>query len=349
VRIFFSHSTRDRDLASALKTLLKEFFGEGPLEIDFSSDQDAGGGIPPGAQWLPWIREHIELADRTYVLITPNSVAKPWVLWEAGAAAGVALALNKQSPVVPITFGVEDADIPSPLSSGQRIRGDTDGANGIPRLLTELNRDLGEPLSPLAFAAAVKPCYTAYAGKVTAAMTQSAPLETLLASVPNQFPVSQLAGLWVTCYRIGSGQRARCHADIALITPESDRRVRIRNCPPEPRTDGHAEGFRNEIEAELVTRHLIGHWKNLSDTRYFGALQLAVLPGDDVMDGQYTSLESDIKVGVGRWRWVRLAGSAGEDELRRLTLKAPGTVLALVRKHGYNAGPLRLADVTENA
>jgi hypothetical protein len=43
------------------------------------------------------------------------------------------------------------------------------------------------------------------------------------------------------------------------------------------------------IEARLVGRHLVGHWRNDSDARYFGAVQLAALPGENVLAGQYTS------------------------------------------------------------
>jgi hypothetical protein len=344
VRIFFSHSSRDRDLASALKTLLVDLFGATRLTIDFSSDQEAGGGIPPGAQWLPWIRKRIEDADRTYVLLTPNSVAKPWVLWEAGAAAGVALAVNRDSSVVPITFGIDSSDIPGPFSASQHLTGD--GPDGMKRLLRTVNADLGEPLSSSVFADVVTGRIGTFAAQVEDVLTRSAPLKTLLSSVPSSFPASKLAGLWTTCFPIGAGGKA-CHVDIALVTPESDRRVRIRNYPPEPRTDGHAEGFRNEIEAELVTRHLIGHWKNVSDTRYFGALQLAVLPGDNVMDGQFTSLASDIKVGVGNWRWVRLERSVSDEQLARVKLREPGSIYAMIKKHRHNAGPMRLTDVTE--
>lgn len=79
-----------------------------------------------------------------------------------------------------------------------------------------------------------------------------------------------------------------------------------RNYPPDPRTEDHPLSFRNEIEAQLVNRHLIGYWKNVSDTRYFGSIHLAVLPGEVVMEGYYTGLGSDIQVDAMRWKWVRV-------------------------------------------
>ena len=50
------------------------------------------------------------------------------------------------------------------------------------------------------------------------------------------------------------------------------------NDSPQPRTEGRSAPFRNAIEAQLAGRHLIGTWRNGSDTRYFGTMQLAVLP-----------------------------------------------------------------------
>ena len=68
------------------------------------------------------------------------------------------------------------------------------------------------------------------------------------------------------------------------------------NHPPEPRSEGRGTPFRNEIDAALAGRHLIGEWRNTSDTRYYGTLQLAVLPGETVMEGYYTGVGSDIEV-----------------------------------------------------
>src|ERR1700690_3146225 len=123
------------------------------------------------------------------------------------------------------------------------------------------------------------------------------PAGSLLETVPHSFTADALNGAWVTCYQFS--RPPKYHADIAHLTVESDRRVRIKNYPPEPRTVGHMSPFRNEIEAQLANRHLIGHWKNVNDTRYFGTLHLAILPGETVMEGYYTGFESDIHVATG--------------------------------------------------
>lgn len=172
---------------------------------------------------------------------------------------------------------------------------------------------------------------------------------SLLDAVPHSFPASALAGQWVTAYRFTHAGSVRAHADVATVTAISDRHVRIANYPPEPRTEGRAVPFRNEITAELASRHLVGTWKNMSDARYFGSLHLAVLPGETVMEGLYTGLASDVTVSTGLWRWVRLDPTSLPEELSRVVLREPAAVYDTVAAHSENNGPLRLADIGEEA
>jgi hypothetical protein len=349
MQIFLSHSTRDRSIAEALKDLLEAVFGKRRIVVEFSSDQQAGGGIPPGAQWLPWITQRITKADRTYVLLTPNSMTRPWVLWESGAAAGVALATNRASRVVPVTFGIREADIPHPFQSTQRVLGDTDTADGIIRLLHDINKALSKPLNERVLTSALKQSLPDYLTTVKTSIERLPPHKTLLASIPNSFAVDKLDGFWVTTYRYDSGRGLRCHADISHIRHESEQRTSIRNYPPEPRTQDRQVPLRNDIEARLVNRHLIGLWKNVSDNRYFGSIHLAVLSGETVMEGYYTVFLNDVQVGSKRWKWVRLdpASVSGVD-LSQITLREPDVLHALVQQHSEYAGPLALTDIVED-
>ena len=172
----------------------------------------------------------------------------------------------------------------------------------------------------------------------------------LLGTVPHSFPADALCGPWVTCYQFRHGGTQRHHADIAHITAESDRHIRATNHPPSPRTEGRASPFRNEIDAELAGRHLIGEWRNTSDTRYYGALQLAVLPGEIVMEGYYAGVGSDIEVSTGWWKWVRLdPGSIPDAGLSGVILREPTDLYELVMSHSQYGAPLALADVGEGA
>jgi hypothetical protein len=169
----------------------------------------------------------------------------------------------------------------------------------------------------------------------------------LLDSAPNAFPAAALSGPWVTAYQFQQhGETARCHADIAHVTALSDRRIRAVNWPPEPRSEGRARPFRNEIEAQLAGRHLVGTWRNTSDTRYFGAVQLAVLPGETAMEGHFLGVGSDVQVSAGRWKWVRL-DPAADETLADVTLRDPAKVYDLVMSRSPYDPLLTLPDIAE--
>jgi hypothetical protein len=170
--------------------------------------------------------------------------------------------------------------------------------------------------------------------------------DNLLEAVPPSFPAKVLAGAWVTCYQFS--QPAKHHVDIAHIAVSGDRLLHVTNSPPTPRTEGHPVPFRNTIRVQLVGRHLLGTWKNDSDTRYFGALHLAALPGENLLAGYYTGYDSDIAVSGGRWTWVRLEPDsfAGVD-LAWVSLRDPHELAGLLDAQTQYDPPLPLAAVIE--
>jgi hypothetical protein len=163
---------------------------------------------------------------------------------------------------------------------------------------------------------------------------------------PPAFPAETLAGPWVTCYQFTSATgQLRHHADIARITAGPDGLVRAVNHPPEPRSEGRAVPFRNEIDAVLAGRHLVGLWRNTSDTRYYGALDLAVRPGETVIEGWYGGVGSDVEVSTGFWKWVRLAGT--DVNPAAVVLRDPASLYELVMSRSQYDAPLALADIGE--
>jgi len=174
-------------------------------------------------------------------------------------------------------------------------------------------------------------------------------MSLLSGSVPHSFTAETLAGYWVTTYDFQHDGKPQYHADVARIVAESDRWVRIANHPPEPRSQGRARPFRNEIEAQLANRHLVGHWRNTSDTRYFGSLHLAIHPGETMMEGFYTGFGSDIAVSFGNWKWVRLdqASIPESAALTNVTLREPAEIHDLVMKRTQNDALLALSDIGE--
>lgn len=172
----------------------------------------------------------------------------------------------------------------------------------------------------------------------------NSPTASLLGSIPHNFSTEILAGFWVACYEYDT----TCHVDISQLRPKSERTLTIKNFPPDPRVEGRTSSFRNEIEAELVNRHLIGYWKNINDAYYFGAIHLAVLPGEAVMEGYYTCFLNDVQVASARWKWVRIdPASLSGAELSQLVLREPRSVCTLVEDHSEHDTPLTLTAVTE--
>lgn len=169
----------------------------------------------------------------------------------------------------------------------------------------------------------------------------------LLAAVSPAFDAAMLEGLWVTVYEFPSMGTVRYHADVATVTAETGNRIHAVNHPPEPRSEGRSVGFRNEIEATLAGRHLIGTYMNTSDTRYYGTVQLAVHSGETVMEGIFAGVGSDVEVSDGRWKWVRL--DADPDEVAGIMLRGPVELYELVKSRTRNDEPLTLADIREES
>jgi hypothetical protein len=179
-------------------------------------------------------------------------------------------------------------------------------------------------------------------------VTRDIPLldRPLLAAIPPAFPAAELDGPWVTAYQFPSMGTIRHHADIAQIGAESDSLIRAANHPPEPRSEGRATAFRNEIEAVLVGRHLVGTYMNTSDRRYYGTIQMAVHSGENVMEGYFAGVGSDVEVSTGAWKWVRLEAEP-DICLADIRLRDPVTLYELVMSRTRNDAPLTLADIRE--
>jgi hypothetical protein len=122
-----------------------------------------------------------------------------------------------------------------------------------------------------------------------------------------------------------------------------------RNYPPEPRTEGHATGYANDIDAQLIGRHLIGQWRNVNDHYYYGSIHLAVLPGETLLDGYYTAILTDTEVVAGRWRWVRVdPHSADGVDLTAVRLREPRGLCDSISRRTRFDPPIGLDEVTED-
>lgn len=112
--IFLSHDHRDDPLARTLSNVIRRVT-LGQLEVWFSSDASPSGGIRPGRVWLDEVRERLSKSRAVLTLLTPNSLERPWLLFESGFGAGQA-----NCEVVPVCVGLGgSADVPFPLAMYQ--------------------------------------------------------------------------------------------------------------------------------------------------------------------------------------------------------------------------------------
>ena len=146
--IFISLTHQDTALAEALRDILQALFGDF-LQVHFSTSKELEGGIRSGEDWFQWIVDKVKGCDFAFVLITPASMHKPWILWEAGAVAGAALASKQEGmhKVRPLIYQIPTDLIPSPIrdSKLQFRRGDR--ADEMEALLTEILADYQTELS----------------------------------------------------------------------------------------------------------------------------------------------------------------------------------------------------------
>ncbi len=349
MHIFVSHSHRDRAIADALAELLGRLF-DGSVDVHCSSSQRVDGGIAPGERWWPWIKARIAAADKTFVLLTPSSLRRPWVLWESGAAAGIAMAADRSTAVVPITFGIDDRDIPSPFLGTQCVKGDSLGPDGIRRLLFTLNNELDTPRTGVVLGPDSELLLQKFLDDVDASLRRTTPVVAPLHYMQPGFSARRLGGMWATTYEFVAGGETRCHADLTILTAESDGRINASNDTVAARTEGRRRAYRNDIAAQLVGRHLLGEWKNASDERFFGTIHLAVLSGENVMEGHYTALAGDERVVTGTWKWARVDRNSVEGvDLADVELLEPRHVRSLIMRQDDDDPLLRLSDLSEAA
>jgi hypothetical protein len=98
--IFISHDTRDAELAEAFAKLLSSVSG-GVLKSFRSSDKTGTQGIEYGTEWYPKLMSQLGSASDVVCLLTPRSVDRPWILYEAGVAKG-----RLDTPVHSVALGI---------------------------------------------------------------------------------------------------------------------------------------------------------------------------------------------------------------------------------------------------
>ena len=150
--IFISLTSEDAPLAEALEAALGALLGES-VPVHYSTSKEHGRAPRAGTDWFQWIVDQVRGCDFCLVLLTPHSIQKPWILWEAGAVFSAAIASGgKSNKVLPLLFQVKEAQLPSPFrdTTIQDQRGDDDA--GIRKVFKEIRAAYAQPGSPVPWA-----------------------------------------------------------------------------------------------------------------------------------------------------------------------------------------------------
>lgn len=109
--VFISFIHEDQKIAEAVQALLREQLRT--KDVFVSSDQ---WQVFAGEDWLHRIHGELGSAKVVVLLLSPRSVERPWVNFEAGAA------WISEKPLVPVCFGgLSKSALPKPYSSLQAL------------------------------------------------------------------------------------------------------------------------------------------------------------------------------------------------------------------------------------
>lgn len=139
--VFISHNAVDEPYASALAQLIYRLAGNPDrIPVRFSTSKELG---PEGGEaWRDWIYRQVCAARTTLIVVTPHAIDKPWLLWEAGAVKGAALARGTSggqgSLIASLSYGLPGNECPDPLRGEQILSGrDTEALDPLFRDLLE--------------------------------------------------------------------------------------------------------------------------------------------------------------------------------------------------------------------
>src|SRR5229473_2015910 len=85
--VFISHDHREQAIAEALAEAINDGSG-GRLRSFFSSAANASSGIEYGEEWFQKIKQQLSSASHIICIVTPQSLGRPWIYFEAGFARG---------------------------------------------------------------------------------------------------------------------------------------------------------------------------------------------------------------------------------------------------------------------
>ena len=112
-KIFISHSVEDKQIVDLLSDTLR-VLSLNQVKVWYSTSCVNEETLAPGDIWFTRICNEIKSCKVIIVLLTPNSINKPWIYFESGIAEGCIGKL-----IIPLCVGISRDDIKLPLSSYQ--------------------------------------------------------------------------------------------------------------------------------------------------------------------------------------------------------------------------------------
>ena len=121
--IFLSHTSEDKELALQLKAFLENALKPGIHERLVFCSSDVGD-IEGGADWYPEIIAALRTSRLCLALLTPNSIHRPWILYESGGAYAVFQRSPTSRRLIPVLArGLTSSSVPAPFKIGMTSKG----------------------------------------------------------------------------------------------------------------------------------------------------------------------------------------------------------------------------------
>lgn len=135
MKVFISWSgERSQALAQALRDWL-------PLVLHYVDPWLSEADVAAGDRWAQEVAKELEASNFGVICVTPENVAAPWVLFEAGA-----LAKSMQGArVVPLLYGLEFSDISGPLAQFQAKKVERAGVGEVIQSINHATKEEAIP------------------------------------------------------------------------------------------------------------------------------------------------------------------------------------------------------------
>lgn len=277
MNIFISHAHTERELAEAWRELLTNILPD--VQVFYSSQADPQGGIGAG-RWRDVVLHQLQNADRILVLLTPQSVDSPWVLFEYGYARG----LGRDDRIFPVLYWIDVDDVPSPVQDLQVFRGDR------PDKLSELAGRITTGLRVAAMEEVKQNVIDTYTKGVDASRAKWIDPLLFRRSFHNEVTAKQLEGDWFVKWTVRKGKsETALPLDVlrAIPTPTATRFRMI------ARPSGGAE---TALEGVVSSRsQVVLRWWAGSGIQACGTAALEILANNKMMEGTwegFAALES---------------------------------------------------------